>query len=201
MICGVFQLKIEVIIDHGETANKCTIAPLVDRIDFRLIPVGRDLSLGRLNSPVLLHHEGECITQVAQRMPVSGIAVIDCIWRRLDPLMKRIERPLPLLCRIPDGFVTAYPRRSKDCSDPDVGLATIEAIFIALTLVGKWDLSLLEHYPFAEKFIALNRLRFQQLGVDAERFNLPSTIYKRPVRNSLLRRMARGRMPAHVVSV
>ncbi len=191
-------MRIEVIIDHGETANKCTIAPMAGRADFDLKHVGSDLSLGRLISPILLHHAGQCLSGFVQKTPVEGFAVIDCIWRRLNPILDRIEMPLPKFWSIPPGFITAYPRRSKDASDPDAGLATIEAIFIAAALLGNWDLSLLERYPFASRFIELNQFKFREFGVEQVRAVDLDSIFKRPVRNSLQRRIARGRAPVHL---
>lgn len=156
----------EVILDSGETANKCTIAPLAYRTDFRVI-LGKGAGpLGPLSAPILLHHEGVCLTTLRESLGVvTGISCIDCVWRRVDGLLKRIVTPLPQCVKIPDGFKTAYPRRSYHDFDPDQGLATIEAIFIAAAIVGNWDPSLLSHYYFGRKFVELNKSRFLDLGV------------------------------------
>ena len=71
---------------------------------------------------------------------------------------------MPELVGIPDGFVTAYPRRNKKDLDPDQGLATIEALFIAAALLGRWDQSLLAHYHFGADFLAKNRRAFERHG-------------------------------------
>jgi len=156
----------EVILDTGETPNKCTIAPLAHRPDFRLFPVKGGGVLGPLISPVLLHHQGRCLTELRNTLgPISGIATVDCVWRRLDDLIGRIKGELPILARIPDGFVTAYPRRSVNNTDPTGGLATIEAIFVAAALLGNWDVSLLSEYYFGRRFVELNSDRFLELGL------------------------------------
>src|SRR3954452_968707 len=110
-------MRYEIILDSGETPNKCTIAPLAYRPDFHVIRVKGNSSLGSLSSEFLLHHEGQCITTV--KMPeasdhrvAQGIASVDCVWRRLDLLLKLIVAPLPMLVRIPEGFKTAYPRKN-----------------------------------------------------------------------------------------
>ena len=159
-------MRYEIVIDPGETPNKCTIAPLAYRPDFTLIRARGDVILPRLTSPLLLHHEGPCITGFRRKGPVvDGIAAIDCVWRRLGVLVRRIPKPLPVLVSIPEGFATAYPRRSIRHVDPSGGLATIEAIFIAAALLGHWDRSLLAEYYFAPVFIEKNRARFLELGV------------------------------------
>lgn len=169
-------MRYEVVLDRGETPNKCTIAPLAYRQDFRLIRVVDAVAtamasaekwlLGPLQSQLLLHHQGRCITELrASLPPIESIAAVDCVWRRLDPLLARIQGGLPTLARIPDGFVTAYPRKSELDTDPDGGLATIEAIFVAAALLGNWDATLLEEYHFGRSFVELNARRFVELGV------------------------------------
>ena len=76
-----------------------------------------------------------------------------------------MARPLPRLARIPDGFVTAYPRRNKEGNDPEAGLATIEALFIAAAFLGNWDESLLDKYHFQNSFLEINREIFERFGL------------------------------------
>ncbi|OFZ77730.1 MAG: hypothetical protein A3K03_02325 [Bdellovibrionales bacterium RIFOXYD1_FULL_44_7] len=182
----------EVILDKGETPNKCSVAALSYRKDFQIIRVMGKNRLGPLRSAILLHHEGQCLTSISKS--VSEIAVVDCVWRQLDFLLSRIEAPLPLFARIPEGFRTAYPRRSVGDTDPSAGLATIEAIFVASAILGKWDASLLSDYYFGQKFVEINRNRFLELGVmqAGDVNSLP--VLKHRVRNSVQRRQDRGRI-------
>jgi pre-rRNA-processing protein TSR3 len=159
-------MRYEVILDYGESPNRCTISPLADRPDFRLLPVAGTGSrpLGPFESPILLHPEGECLTRV--RANIASIATIDCVWKRLPPLLARLAGPVPKLVRIPEGFVTAYPRVSRHGGrDPEGGLATIEAIFVAAALLGRWDETLLTRYYFGRRFVETNADRFRELGV------------------------------------
>jgi pre-rRNA-processing protein TSR3 len=184
----------EVIIDSGETANKCTIMPLSYRPDFCLFRVKGAGALGPLSSSILLHHEGRCLTEIKGSLSdVNSIASIDCVWRRLNGLIRRIKGTLPVFVRIPDGFETAYPRRSLLRTDPAGGLATIEAIFVASALLGNWDVSLLSEYYFGRDFVKKNERRFLDLGVRqaADQDDLPVLLYRS--RNSLQRRRNRGR--------
>ena len=159
-------MQYEIVIDRGESANKCTIAPLSYREDFNLLRVKGNSVIGPLVSTVLLHHEGDSYENIQRhRSEISGIACIDCIWRRLNPILAKVQGPLPRLMKIPDGFKTAYPRKSELDHDPEGGLATIEAIFIAAALFGKWDVTLLHEYYFGKEFIDLNAGRMRDLGI------------------------------------
>jgi pre-rRNA-processing protein TSR3 len=52
--------------------------------------------------------------------------------------------------------VTAYPRRSRTFTDPERGLASIEALFAALALLGEPRRELLDGYRWAAEFLAAN---------------------------------------------
>jgi pre-rRNA-processing protein TSR3 len=56
------------------------------------------------------------------------------------------------------GWKTAYPRVSKLGTDPDNGLASIEALYLAYHILGRPTDGLLDHYRWAEQFLALNDL-------------------------------------------
>ena len=156
----------EVILDRGETPNKCTIAPLAGRPEFRIWRVKSGAPLGPMSADWLLHPDGECLSDLRESLGVvRGLAAIDCTWRRLPMLVEQVEGTLPKLARIPSGFVTAYPRKSAHGRDPDAGLATIEAIFIARALLGAWVPELLSHYYFGTEFVRLNARRFADFGV------------------------------------
>ncbi|MBI2711722.1 MAG: hypothetical protein HYX41_02500 [Bdellovibrio sp.] len=189
-------MRYEIVIDAGETPNKCTIAPLASRADFKLIRVrGAVGLLGPFEVPYLLHPDGTCLTELVKNeahLP-SGIAAIDCVWNRLDYLISKVAAPLPRLASLPKGFVTAYPRKSAQNTDPEQGLATIEAIFIGAALMGNWDPSLFSQYYFGLKFLELNQKLFLELGVKqaAELSAFPAMPPKN--RNSAQRRRDRGR--------
>jgi ribosome biogenesis protein Tsr3 len=181
----------EIIIDSGETANKCTIAPLASRPDFRLLSAKGAEPIGPLKSSVLLHPQGECLTKIRSCRENLGIAAIDCVWRRVDPILSRIAAPVPVLGRIPDGFQTAYLRKSYYGYDPDGGLATIEAIFAARALLGHWQPDLLSKYPFGRRFVELNQRRFLELGVVQASDLDAMPVFSPPPKNSLQRRRDR----------
>ena len=187
----------EIVVDTGETPNKCTIAPLAYRGDFRLFPVFGEGRLGPLSSPILLHHEGECLNEL-KLANVSGLASVDCVWRRVSRLVSRIDWTNglpPILAKIPPGFKTVYPRVGRPDTDPTGGLATIEAIFIAAAMLGCWDASLLSHYYFGRLFILENTERFLELGITeaGQPDKFPRAVPR--ARDSNSRRRNRGRIP------
>jgi pre-rRNA-processing protein TSR3 len=51
---------------------------------------------------------------------------------------------------------TAYPRVSKLFDDPDEGLATIEAIWVAYRILGRETTGLLQDYRWAREFLERN---------------------------------------------
>jgi pre-rRNA-processing protein TSR3 len=54
------------------------------------------------------------------------------------------------------GFRTAYPRISKQGTDPDNGLASIEALYVAYHVLGRPTDGLLDRYHWAKLFLELN---------------------------------------------
>jgi hypothetical protein len=107
--------------------------------------------------------------------------------------VKWVDEKTPVLVKIPRGFQTAYPRVGTAATDPDGGLATIEALFIAAALFGNFDTSLLSKYYFARLFLERNLERFLELGVgEAEKLDV---FPPRPHvnRNAHTRRCDRGR--------
>lgn len=184
----------EVLLDEGETPNKCTIAPLTHRSDFQIIRTKNLKGKIHLRAEILLHMDGCNILDLPKS--VSGIAAIDCVWRRLEPLTQRIVSPKWV--RLPDGIQTAYPRRDDRGEDPTAGLATIEALFAARAILGIWDVSLLENYHFGRKFVEINADRFNDWGISQARDKSLWPVPSRPIRNSQQRRKNRGRPPIYI---
>jgi len=148
-------IRYEVLVDKKENPRKCTIQVLKDRADLSLRFFSSNKPIAAFTADCLLHVDGEDLSAM-DRSGLSSLALIDCTWRKVEPTLRRIAAPLPQLVRIPDGFVTAYPRKNKKGEDPSAGLATVEALFIAAAFLGYWDESLLEKYHFNEAFLKDN---------------------------------------------
>jgi pre-rRNA-processing protein TSR3 len=85
----------------------------------------------------------------------KGILLLDASWRWAHAMSRDF---LDLPPRALHGFQTAYPRKSKQGTDPDNGLASVEALFIAYHILGRPTAGLLAHYRWAEEFLRLNQL-------------------------------------------
>ncbi len=144
--------------DPRESARKCSLTPLRGREGVRFVeyhPERRIQAQGRL----LLHPEGELLSEADGELVLF---LIDCSWGRLPSLLATVEGE-PVRRRLP-RLETAYPRKSRTFEDPDQGLASIEALYACLALMGRPRPELLDGYHFAERFLELN----PELRVGAE---------------------------------
>ena len=159
-------MHFEVLIDKQENPRKCTLTPLIERPDFRVRYFQRNRTIAYLSADFLLHIDGKPLPELlGESKTANSIAVIDCIWRHVEGICNKIEKPWPTLARIPEGFQTAYPRKNKAGQDPEGGLATNEALFIAAAFCGHWDTSLLSDYYFAEEFLKINEAAWGRYGL------------------------------------
>jgi pre-rRNA-processing protein TSR3 len=82
-----------------------------------------------------------------------SLLLLDSTWRHL-PSLQACLRGTPTARSIPGGVVTAYPRRSRVFEDPEAGLASVEALYVAKLLLGEDDPTLLAGYHWADTFLA-----------------------------------------------
>jgi pre-rRNA-processing protein TSR3 len=139
-----------VVVRHpNEKAEKCSIWPLRHRADFLFLthPVK---ALPPLEGYVRLAADGP---DLSAKDAESGLLLLDSSWRRLG----KMSRPfLDVPPRSLHGYRTAYPRRSKRFDDPENGLASVEALFVAYHILGRPTDRLLEHYRWADEFLRSN---------------------------------------------
>ena len=83
------------------------------------------------------------------------LLLLDGNWRLVTKMRRCIEGPT-IRRSLPQHWTTAYPRKSADGSDPDNGLASIEALFAAQYELGFSMPELLEGYYWKEQFLAMN---------------------------------------------
>jgi pre-rRNA-processing protein TSR3 len=134
-----------------ELPAKCSILPLRGRAD--LIFLNHPCcDLPDLSSYVRLAPEGP---ELSAADAAAGLLLLDGSWRHAG-LMTRAFRDVPP--RSLNGYRSAYPRRSKVFRDPENGLATIEALFLAYHLLRRPTEGLLDRYRWAAEFLRLNAL-------------------------------------------
>lgn len=84
--------------------------------------------------------------------------LIDGTWRLAQVMEKQL--PWKLEARsLPGHYRTAYPRRQTDCPDPEAGLSSLEALFIAHRILGRSTENLLDRYYWKELFIRYNEFQ------------------------------------------
>jgi pre-rRNA-processing protein TSR3 len=141
-----------VIVRHShENPRKCSILPLRDRPDLVLLnyPV-RDRP--PLEGYVRLAADGPPLTAADA---ARGVVLLDGSWRWAASMTQSFLDVPP---RSLSGYQTAYPRVSKLGTDPDNGLASVEALFVAYHILGRATAGLLDHYRWAAEFLRLNGL-------------------------------------------
>jgi pre-rRNA-processing protein TSR3 len=148
-----------ILVRHGEDRAQCSIHPLRGTcgLTFLRYPLRQKLDFSQA---LLLAPEAPPLTPGDAGRP---LLLLDASWRHAGRMRKAVE---PVEARsIPDGWRTAYPRRSKIHADPETGLATVEALFAAACVLDRRDDALLRFYPWRDAFLALNRDVLEALEV------------------------------------
>ncbi|MEI6242650.1 MAG: hypothetical protein WCP39_04505 [Chlamydiota bacterium] len=144
-----------IIIRHRkENRKKCTLTCLESRADFTFI------TYPFLESPELTSY---CILQMGapvltQEDPIAGICLIDATWNYAEKIGKILACKNPNLTyrSLPPSTRTAYPRKQTGCLNPEEGLSSIEALFVAFSILGKEKDFLLDKYYWKESFLEKN---------------------------------------------
>jgi pre-rRNA-processing protein TSR3 len=145
------QLPTLIVRHSREKPQKCSVLPL--RGHPGIVMVGYPVKkMPDLTGYVRLAAEGPPLGSADS---AAGILLLDGSWRWAATMTRDFERVPP---RSLSGFRTAYPRFSKLGTDPDNGLASVEALFIAYHLLGRPTQGLLDHYRWGEEFLRLNNL-------------------------------------------
>jgi len=144
------------VVHPRENRAKCSLEPLRGRADVRFVKftlkaasaLELELHLGR--DYVRLAVDGE---PLSERDAAKGIVLLDGNWR-FAGAMNRAFAQVP--SRSLRGFKTAYPRTAKLRTDPEEGLASIEALYIANSILGRPTGGLLDGYHWRDPFLAAN---------------------------------------------
>jgi pre-rRNA-processing protein TSR3 len=141
-----------VIVRHRhENPRKCSILPLRGRPDLVFLdyPVRQRPVL---EGYVRLAAEGP---ELSAADAARGLLLLDGSWRWAEAMTREFADVPP---RSLHGWQTAYPRVSKRGTDPDNGLASVEALFAAYHVLGRPTDGLLDHYHWAAEFLQSNGL-------------------------------------------
>lgn len=147
---------ITVIVRHArENPKKCSILPLRGRPDVVICPYPVTQRPDLANY-IRLAAEGP---ELSAADVGFGLLLLDGSWRWAGA-MERDFRDVPP--RSLHGWQTAYPRVSKQGTDPDNGLASVEALYAALHILGRPTDGLLDHYRWREEFLLRNASALQR---------------------------------------
>lgn len=141
-----------IIVRHPkENPRKCSILPLRGRADLLVVtfPVKQTLDLAGY---IRLAADGP---ELGPGDAASGLLLLDGSWRWAEAMTKAFADVPP---RALHGYRTAYPRVSKQGTDPDNGLASVEALYLAYHLLGRPTEGLLDHYRWGDEFLRVNHL-------------------------------------------
>jgi pre-rRNA-processing protein TSR3 len=138
-----------VILRHpDENLAKCSLEPLRGRADLRFVEATPGVSVDGTGH-VLLEVGAPPLGPEDTALP---LLLLDGNWKHLPWLRARVTGS-PIARSLP-AVPTAYPRRNFEGKDPAEGLASVEALYLALRLRGNDDRTLLEHYRWKDPFLA-----------------------------------------------
>ena len=138
-----------IVVHPRERRSKCSVEALRDRDGFVFNTFPHPVPLD-ITGYIRLGIGGPVLSEVDSH---RGLLLLDGTWRlaaRMEPFYQHVEvRSLPLV-------QTAYPRKSEVYADPSEGLATIEALYAALSLLNRDTTGLLDHYHWRTQFMDAN---------------------------------------------
>lgn len=146
-------LKTLIIRHRKENKKKCTLEPIRHRPDCIFLNYP-GCQLPNLEGYILLSFEGP---PLSKKDTNQGIILVDGTWNKACLMEKQLFQNQNIKRRsLPSNLVTAYPRKQTGCSNPDQGLASIEALYVAYLILGKDATHLLDHYYWKEAFLEKN---------------------------------------------
>ena len=132
-----------------ERIQKCSLRFLHDRSELTFLRARPGFTFDATGF-TLLAVDGAPLSRADAGRP---LLLLDSTWRWLPQLLACV-RGEPVRRSIPGHVRTAYPRASKLWDDPDAGLASVGALYVARRILGDDDPTLLDGYHWRESFLA-----------------------------------------------
>jgi len=147
-------VKTLIIRHRRENLKKCSLRGLEGKEGYAFLTYPKDPMPNDLSSYFVLALGAPVLSEEDKDL---ALLLIDGTWRLASRIQKML--PAPFIARsLPMGYLTAYPRRQEDCSDPTQGLASIEALYLAHKILGRPLEGLLDNYHWRDLFLERNRL-------------------------------------------
>ena len=136
-----------------ENLKKCSLTGLETREDFKFYTYPLQ-ELPELPGYVMLSFDGPLLNSEDAG---KGLFILDGTWRYAEKMYQNTPFLKNMITRsLNPDFKTAYPRKQDDCSDSDRGLSSIEAIYVAYSVLGYDTTGLLDRYLWKDAFLNIN---------------------------------------------
>lgn len=156
-----------IVIRHRkENLKKCSLRGLEKREDFLFFRYPLQELLPTMDYTLLTVDSSEELSEADKN---RGLLILDATWRLAQIMEKNIPALAGLKKRhLPQNILTAYPRRQNDCPNPSQGLASLEAIVCAYSLLGRPIGGLLDEYHWKDSFLEKNGLFLLKCAYERE---------------------------------
>ena len=142
-----------------ENLKKCSLRGLEERDDLNFYKYPQDLeNCLNIDEQIIVLKMG---CEELSSKDSETLFLIDATWKYSENILTQIEKNNKNIIyrSIPKGFITAYPRKQTLCSDPDAGLASVEALYISFLITKKKNYkNLLNNYYWKLSFLERNKL-------------------------------------------
>jgi pre-rRNA-processing protein TSR3 len=159
-------MKKTIILRHRkENLKKCSLRGLETREDFEFFSYPNDLaSFNKQDLTGFIYLTMNADTELSSDdSSAKGLFLIDATWKYAKIMESQIDLSKVICRKLPSHFKTAYPRKNTLCNEPESGLASVEAIYIAHRIMNiesnqKNPLieGLLDNYYWKEQFLQIN---------------------------------------------
>jgi pre-rRNA-processing protein TSR3 len=148
MDCLTFILR-----HNRENLKKCSLRGLESRSDLKFFSYPNPC-LPDFSQHILLQVGAPLLSEKDANSP---LLLIDGTWRLTEIMTKQLPSKIEKRS-LPSHYRTAYPRRQTHCPDPERGLASVEALYIAHFLLGRKTEGLLDFYHWKNRFFEINQI-------------------------------------------
>ena len=132
-----------------ERVSKCSLNGVQEVIECTFLKASNKLEFDATGY-IVLQIDAPVLSAADAGRP---LVLLDSTWRLLPQLIACVQGS-PIFRSLPPEIATAYPRVSKLYKDPQQGLASIEALYLALKILGTDEKRLLDNYFWKEQFLA-----------------------------------------------
>jgi rRNA small subunit aminocarboxypropyltransferase len=155
----IFYPPTKIFRHRRETLKKCSLRGLESRADMIFYPYPLRAP-SEVNGYVVLTLDAPVLTAKDSE---RGLLLLDATWNHAAGMFHVVQKIPGLIYRsLPKELRTAYPRYQTGCSDPERGLASVEALYAAYAILGRDTAGLLDNYYWKEQFIELNAVFWGQ---------------------------------------